>query len=291
MYGGDVLAFLALLGLGGQGGGQPEPLPAIPPMPGPVPPIPGLSPVIVAPPYPSAIPPDLPPFPDGWEYDEPVSAAVGQRAAALLSSLWAQGEGAHTAEMTAGHWVTYRAEIVAGGKHGVTAWRVKAGLAPAVAPAFQQMSPSPTLDVSRRVTVPPVVPAAPSQQQGAGRPTTPSSTQIPIIPAVAPVPSPAAIPVGLTPAQNAAHQMNQSLMAHGYKQRDQDIYRAFQRSIGARVVDGFPGTGTMTALGRALVTMGEAMAPVRIYPWKSKPGTSGYDGVNAPTLAEWTGPV
>src|SRR5579872_6151176 len=97
-------------------------------------------------------------------------------------------------------------------------------------------------------------------------------------------------PAALTPLQQAAHTMNQALLAHGYKQRDMPLYAAVQRLGGARVVDGFPGTGTMTGiLQPALASIGETMAPVPIYPWHGMPGTTGYDGVNAPTWAEWTG--
>ena len=284
-HGVEALAFLALLGRQGGGGGGGD-LPPIPPMPGPVPPIPGggdgPSPVI-APAWPSTVPPDLPPFPgDGWEADTPVSQAVIQRAWALLPTLWAQGEGAHTVEMTAGHWVTYKAQWMEGGKKGVTAWRVKASAMPQ-----GQLSPSPSADVARRTTVPPIVPAAPSQQQGAGRPVTPASGDIPIIPVSAPQGEPLTPSGAMTPAQQAAHNMNSALIAHGYKRVDMPIYGAFQRSVGLEA-DGYPGAGTMTALSRALVTMGERMASVQRYPWHAKPGTSGYDGVNAPTWAEWT---
>jgi peptidoglycan hydrolase-like protein with peptidoglycan-binding domain len=82
--------------------------------------------------------------------------------------------------------------------------------------------------------------------------------------------------------------MNAALGAHGYKQADQPLYKAFQAA--ARLTaDGYPGTGTMTALASVLQGMGVPMAPVRVYPWHSKPGMTGYDGVNAPTVAEWTG--
>jgi hypothetical protein len=78
-------------------------------------------------PWPQALPAGLPPFPAGWEYDNPPSAAVRTRAWQLLDSLWKQGQGSSTTELTAGAWKIYRAEITAGGKRGVVAYRVKQG--------------------------------------------------------------------------------------------------------------------------------------------------------------------
>jgi hypothetical protein len=96
-----------------------------------------------------------------------------------------------------------------------------------------------------------------------------------------------AIPAA-TPVHSAALAMNAALAARGYKQADQGLYMGFQREAGLKA-DGFPGTHTMTALAAALTDAGTAMAPVHVYPWLTKPGTTGYDGVNAPTLAEWLG--
>lgn len=79
-----------------------------------------------APPWPAAVPDDLPKFPGaGWEYDEPPPSAVQVRAAQLVAPLWRQGKGSFRTEFTAGRWITYRAEIVRSGKHGVVAYRVK----------------------------------------------------------------------------------------------------------------------------------------------------------------------
>lgn len=83
------------------------------------------------PPWPQVVPEGLPPFPGaGWEYDEPPPAAVKQRAKQLVSPLWARGAGAFKIEQTAGRWIAYRAEIVASGKQGVTAFRLKRAAAP-----------------------------------------------------------------------------------------------------------------------------------------------------------------
>jgi len=84
---------------------------------------------------PSVVPAGLPAFPAGWEPFLPLKPEVSKRAAALLFSLWRQGEGATLTEETAGQWVTYQAQIHQEGsarKKGVGAWRVKAGLHGAV---------------------------------------------------------------------------------------------------------------------------------------------------------------
>jgi hypothetical protein len=77
--------------------------------------------------WPTAAPGDLPPFPTGWEYAEPVSAAVKQRAWQLLDPLWKRGQGSTAVEFTAGTWITYRAEVTKGQKRGVVAYRQKRG--------------------------------------------------------------------------------------------------------------------------------------------------------------------
>lgn len=135
----DALSAFALFrlfeGQGGGGGGGGGLLSPLAPSPEVAPSSPA---VPVAPLWPSAVPPDLPPFPgDGWEYDAPVSTPVVQRAVALVPVLWAQGQGAHTTEMTAGHWVTYLAEWL-NGKHGVTAWRLKR---PGAGPSLDNVRP------------------------------------------------------------------------------------------------------------------------------------------------------
>jgi hypothetical protein len=103
-----------------------------------------------------------------------------------------------------------------------------------------------------------------------------------------------AIQAGGSPAQpppaqgaltQAAIAMNNALLAHGYKRGDQPLYRAFQSAAGLSP-DGFPGQATMNALFNALAAAGELPAPVKIYPWLR---SGGFDGVNAPTWAEWTG--
>jgi len=104
---------------------------------------------------------------------------------------------------------------------------------------------------------------------------------------VATAPSATPPTVALTPVQHAAQLMNAALAAHGYKAADQELYRNYQAAAGLPR-DGFPGTGTMTSLRTTLATMGTSLAPVKIYPWRS---TGAYDGVNAPTQAEWGAPA
>lgn len=78
-------------------------------------------------PWPAAVPKDLPPFPQGWEPDVPPPPAVVTRAWQLLPVLWKGGKpGKLTVETIKGRWITFRAETHAGGKKGVTAYRVKA---------------------------------------------------------------------------------------------------------------------------------------------------------------------
>lgn len=77
-------------------------------------------------PWPQALPGGLPAFPGaGWTYDEPPPLEVQQRAGQLVDQLWAQGSGAYRVEQTAGRWIAYRAEIVASGKKGVVAYRLR----------------------------------------------------------------------------------------------------------------------------------------------------------------------
>lgn len=84
----------------------------------------------------------------------------------------------------------------------------------------------------------------------------------------------------------AAVAMNNALIAHGYRASDMALYEAFQADVGLKA-DGYPGTATMTQLKDVLFAMGIEIAPVPVYPWSASGG--GYDGVNAPTAAQWYG--
>jgi hypothetical protein len=74
--------------------------------------------------WPQKLPPGLPPFPAGWEPDEPPPQSVQTRATQLLPVLWKQGPGASRKEKTAGRWITYQAQSM-GTKKGVVAFRIK----------------------------------------------------------------------------------------------------------------------------------------------------------------------
>lgn len=77
-------------------------------------------------PWPQAMPAGLPPFPSGWQADQPPPAAVVNRAWQLLAELWKSGKpGAIKTEQTGGRWITYQAQLHAEGKKGVTAYRVR----------------------------------------------------------------------------------------------------------------------------------------------------------------------
>ena len=107
--------------LGGKRGEQP-PAPAGPAAP----------PAGPAAPWPAVLPPGLPAFPGGWEYDEPPPPAVVARARQLLSELWQRGSGSTSTEKTAGRWIVYRAEITRGNKRGVVAYRERGTGTPAL---------------------------------------------------------------------------------------------------------------------------------------------------------------
>lgn len=119
-----AFGFLMLLwGLLGRGRTTPELAPRMPGRrPSPAPATGNVS----TPAWPTVVPSDLPPFPgSGWEPDEPPPKAVQQRAGALISSLWAKGQGTYKIEQTAGRWIAYTAGITVGNKHGVIAYRLK----------------------------------------------------------------------------------------------------------------------------------------------------------------------
>ena len=120
----------------------------------------------------------------------------------------------------------------------------------------------------------------------------------PVAPAVSPVlpgaPSPWAPGVQQEQqADTAANQallgsaiaMNEALRLRGYKKSDMVHYQGFQGKAGL-TADGYPGTITMLKLETVLKGGGQSLAPVKIYPWKAG---GAYDGVNAPTAAEWEG--
>ena len=82
-----------------------------------------------------------------------------------------------------------------------------------------------------------------------------------------------------------AVDMRSMLNWTGYRMIDQPLYKAFQASSPGLTVDGYPGAHTMTALASVLASKGLTAPNVPIYPWLGPP--HGYDGVNAPTAAQW----
>jgi hypothetical protein len=74
--------------------------------------------------WPQTVPAGLPPFPAGWEPDEPPPQSVQTRATQLLPVLWKGGPGTSRKEKTAGRWITYQAQSM-GKKKGVVAFRIK----------------------------------------------------------------------------------------------------------------------------------------------------------------------
>lgn len=166
------------------------------------------------PPWPQVVPvAGLPPFPGrGWEFDEPPSPAVQQRAGQLVSQLWARGSGAYRIEQTAGRWTAYRAEVVRSGKRGVVAYRVRSARPVPTVPAAV---PAPSM--------PPVVPSVPPLQ---------------VEPAAAPIPSPPS-------SSSAVRVLRQGLGMP--PQAPQADVRALQVRLGVPA-DGRFGPGTKAAV-------------------------------------------
>jgi len=75
-------------------------------------------------PWPQQVPVGMPPFPKGWQPDEPPPKAVQDRAWQLLPVLWKKGKGNRKVEKTQGRWITYQAEQM-GPKRGVVAYRIR----------------------------------------------------------------------------------------------------------------------------------------------------------------------
>lgn len=104
-----------------------------------------------------------------------------------------------------------------------------------------------------------------------------------------PVPPPAPVPAQ-TPRQAAAVAMATELgRVGGYRLYDQPVYIAYQSAAGL-TADGFPGAHTMNTLNADLANMGLPSPAVPVFPWSGANGLAGYDGVNAPLLAEWQTP-
>lgn len=174
--------FMAWLFFGCRGGTSTALSPELPNgMPGGQPGWPG-SPIDYTPPWPQATPGGLPTFPGkGWEFDEPPPPPVQQRARQLVDELWSRGSGAYRVEQTAGRWIAYQAQIVASGRRGVVAYRLK-GASSSSSPGAVALRPG-----VRR--------AAPRAEQQI--PSAPAARTSPPAPAK---PQPVSVHVG--PAQN-----------------------------------------------------------------------------------------
>jgi hypothetical protein len=302
MFPTDVLTWLAFLEMLSQGKGSPAPAPSpspvipanvvIPPpgvlpMPTPVaPPVPpGVLPVMPA--WNQGIipcPSNLPPFPGpGWVADNPVCDAVATRATYWNGILWNQSAQTivhpSVCEQVGGRWLTFVAAWHPGDAGPQTymateAWRL----------ATDQPCPTPVVPP---MPVPPPAPAPAPVPPPQPAPVPPPAPAPVPPPAPAPIPVPVAPVVVQTPLQAAAVAMSNALNRNGYRQVDQPIYKQFQ-TLAKTTADGFPGTNTMNLLRSALASMSPPlpMPNVPIYPWKAAPG---YDGVNAPTPAQWYG--
>jgi Putative peptidoglycan binding domain len=200
------------------------------------------------PPWPTApVPADLPPFPGkGWIPDTPVTDAISARAAYWNPLLW---------DLPNKKIRKPYVQEQFGGQWVTFAAEWHPG--DAGPQTFM------AVEAWRQASAPPLAPSPPAAA------VSPVSTSTP----------------AQTPLQVAALAMNEALKAHGYRKADQALYVAFQKAAGLGA-DGFPGTHTMTSLSSALSTMGQTIAPVKVYPWSA---TGAYDGVNAPTQAEWGG--
>lgn len=105
-------------------------------------------------------------------------------------------------------------------------------------------------------------------------------------------------PTPTTPVQVAAQAMATDLQANGYRLSSQSVYKAFQSAAGLSA-DGFPGSGTMSALASALQSYGASYPfvdgftkqTIVTYPWLATcaagSGDVCYNGSDAPPLAEW----
>jgi hypothetical protein len=128
------------------------------------------------PPWPQALPSDLPAFPSGWTPASPVTAAMVSRAFALLPELWAHGELTWKPEKTGDRWVVYQARTMAAGKRGVVAFTTieHAANQPAAFPTAIKKAPAPIITPAVHVTPAPSSAGMPTLQLTTPRMTGPS---------------------------------------------------------------------------------------------------------------------
>lgn len=115
----------------------------------------------------------------------------------------------------------------------------------------------------------------------ANAPSVPPNVTPP--PSVVPQPGQAA---NLTPLQAAASAVNVAIDLGGYRKRDMGIYKSFQSAAGLSPIDGYPGSEFTLALGQALKTIPLPMSP-RVNSAYTFSSATGFDGVHAPTSAQW----
>jgi peptidoglycan hydrolase-like protein with peptidoglycan-binding domain len=135
--------------------------------------------------WPQVVPTSLPRFPStAWEFDNPPPPDVQQRAKQLVQPLWNQGARSYRTERTGARWITYQAQIVASGKKGVVAYRLKSEAPDRV--------PVPVATESS--TIPAVVPTVPTEPTG---PVHPADWHVEVGPATVLPPTP--VPVVTVP--------------------------------------------------------------------------------------------
>lgn len=211
--------------------------------------------------WPQVTPIGLPPFPGaGWEFDEPPPPAVKQRAGQLVNQLWQGGSGAYKIEQTAGRWIAYQAQVVASGKKGVVAYRLKPASSAAVVTASRarpQLRPPARVRPARQPANPAPspgrAPAPPAPVTPSPKPAASSSPAR----AVARPSSPVNLPVlrkgwGMLPAppHNDVRLLQQRLgiTADGrFGTQTDKAVREFQRRNGL-LQDGVVGEKTWAAL-------------------------------------------
>lgn len=210
------------------------------------------SPISYAPPWPQAVPTGLPPFPGpGWEFDEPPPPAVQQRARQLVDPLWREGSGASRVEQTAGRWIAYQAQLVASGRKGVVAYRLKRAAAP-LPQAVSHVLRRPARAAAPRAAAPVAyVPGA--VHPGHATPLPPSSRAAPTVSPVSPVRLPTLVRgAGIKPKPPSPNvrvlQQRLGIKDDGqFGAGTEQAVRAFQRAHGLSV-DGIVGDKTWTAL-------------------------------------------
>lgn len=147
----------------------------------------------------------VPAFPGvAWEFDEPPPPEVQARARQLVDQLWATGTGSFRIERTNGRSIAYQAQVVASGRKGVVAYRLKGQRAAVPYPLPNQAT-------AARPQAPRVLPRAAQPRPAQPRPEAARSRPSPAAPRPSaappasssprPVAAPAAPPVQVVPSK------------------------------------------------------------------------------------------